>query len=183
MEISSLNVGCGLDPWGDIRVDLSCKFLDWRFRPTILADAHCLPFKDKAFKKTKSSHVLEHLGRPSEALDELTRVTEEEIVLRFPTEKDVFPLVISQVFPFPNFSSLKMAYKTRKKRLHLWIINPNVVVKYLVAKGWDSTYKVNTVSLLTFFEGGRKSKYFKWLTGNSRIRFDYEIVAYRTSLL
>lgn len=87
MEISSLNVGCGLDSWGDVRVDLNCRFPDWCFKPTILADAHYLPFRDGAFKKAKSNHVLEHLRCPSEALDELTRVTKEEIILRFPTER------------------------------------------------------------------------------------------------
>ena len=180
MEISSLNVGCGLDPWGDVRIDLGCEFLDLRFKPTILADAHCLPFRDGAFKKAKSSHVLEHLKCPSKALNELLRVTQEEIVLRFPTEKDIWPLVISQVFPFPNISSLKMAYQTRKRRLHLWILDPNTIAKHFVDNGWNTTSKVNTASLLTFFEGGRKAKYFNWLTRNSRISFDYEIVAHRS---
>jgi hypothetical protein len=177
MEISSLNVGCGLDPWGDVRLDLGCDFLDWHFKPTILADAHYLPFRDGAFKKAKSSHVLEHLKCPSKALNELTRVTQEEIILRFPTEKDSWPMVISRILPFPNISSLKTAYQTRKRRLHLWVIDPKAIVKYFAEKGWDSSCKANTASIFAFFEGGRKAKYFKWLTRNSRIHIDYEIVA------
>jgi hypothetical protein len=180
MEISSLNVGCGLDLWGDVRIDRGCEFLDWRFKPTILADAHYLPFRNGAFKKAKSSHVLEHLKYPVKALNELTRVTQEEIILRFPTEKDIWPLVISRLFPFPHIPSLKMAYQTRKGRLHLWIIDPKAIVKYLARKGWNSAYKANTAAFLTFFEGGRKAKYFKLLT-MSRIRFDYEIVAHRST--
>lgn len=176
MEISSLNVGCGSDQWGDVRMDIGCDFLDFRFKPTILADAHYLPFKNGAFKKAKSSHVLEHLEYPFKALNELTRVTQEEIILRFPTQKDVWPLVISQAFPFPNISSLKMAYQTRKRRLHLWVINPKVIARYLASLGWASDCKVNTASLFTFFEGGRKARYFNWLTANSRIRFGYEMV-------
>ena len=79
MEISSLNVGCGLDSWGDVRVDLDCRFLDWCFKSTKLADANYLPFRDGAFKKAKSNHVRERLRCPSEALDELTRLQKKSL--------------------------------------------------------------------------------------------------------
>ena len=59
--MKSLNVGCGSDTWGDVRVDIASNFLSWHFRPTVLADAHYLPFKDGSFEVVKASHVLEHL--------------------------------------------------------------------------------------------------------------------------
>ena len=176
-KIQNLNVGCGIDSWGDVRVDVSCSFIDLRFKPDILADAHFLPFKDGFFKKVKSHHVLEHLKYPAKALDELTRVSSEEIVLSFPTERDVFPFIITQIFPFPRFSRIKFALETRKNGLHLWIIKPKAVMNFLGNKGWVSTCKRNSFFALTFFGGGRKEKYFRWLTNNFRIAFEYEILA------
>jgi len=39
-----------------------------------------------------------------------------------------------------------MAYQTRKKRLHLWIIDPQGLVKYFDDKSWNSAYKGATFS-------------------------------------
>jgi hypothetical protein len=42
-KMESLNVSCGSDPWGDVRVDVAFRFITMRFKPTVLADAHyCL---------------------------------------------------------------------------------------------------------------------------------------------
>lgn len=73
------------------------------FRPTILADACNLPFKDGSFEVVKASHVLEHLSNPSKALNEILRVATREIVLKFPTGYDVLPWFISNVLPIPTF--------------------------------------------------------------------------------
>jgi hypothetical protein len=61
LEIQSLNIGCGSDPWDDVRVDIAFKFITACFKPTVLADAHYLLFKSGFFKIAKASHVLEHL--------------------------------------------------------------------------------------------------------------------------
>jgi ubiquinone/menaquinone biosynthesis C-methylase UbiE len=148
-----------------------------RFKPTVLADAHYLPFKDGSFKAVKASHVLEHLRNPSKALDEILRVATKDVILSFPTEWDVLPFFVSQIFPIPHFLSLKWVYQTRKKRLHLWVIKPEVIMSYLRNKGWECTCEKNTLSVFPFFEGGRKAKYFKWLTRNFRIPFEYAILA------
>jgi len=58
--MKSLNVGCGSDPWGDLRVNVAFRFITMYFKPTILAAAHYLPFKDGSFV-VKASHVFEHL--------------------------------------------------------------------------------------------------------------------------
>lgn len=181
MEIQSLNVGCGSDLWGDIRVDLAFNFLSMRFRPTLLADAQYLPFKDGSFKVVRASHVLEHLKKPFMAVDELLRVATKEVVLRFPTELDVLPFVFSHVFPIPSFSVLKFSCDTRKKGLHLWIVNPQILITYLRGKGWESSCGKNTYSVFSFFEGGKKAEYFKWLTKHFRIPFEYAILAKKRS--
>ncbi len=179
MKIKSLNVGCGADPWGDVRVDVTFSFLTMSCKPTVLADAHFLPFKDGSFKSVKASHVLEHLKSPSKAIDEILRVSTCDVILSFPTEWDVLPLFIA-----PHRLSFKWAYQTRKNRLHLWIIKPEAVVSYLRVKGWDCTLeKVYPFSIFHFFEGGRKAKYFKWLTKHFRIPFEYSILAKKRSQL
>ncbi len=45
LDVKSLNVGCGSDPWGDVRVDVVFSFITVRFKPAILVEAHYLPFK------------------------------------------------------------------------------------------------------------------------------------------
>ena len=40
----------------------------------VLGDAHHLPFKDRAFEEVASSHLLEHLDDPLQALREMRRV-------------------------------------------------------------------------------------------------------------
>jgi ubiquinone/menaquinone biosynthesis C-methylase UbiE len=162
-------------------VDLSFNFLKWYFRPTVLADAQYLPFKNGCFKVVKSSHVLEHLKNPSKAIDEMLRVATKEIIIRFPTEWDVLPLFITHLLPIPRFSALKMSCQTRKNRLHLWIIAPELVMNHLRDKGWASSCRTNTYSMFAFFEGGRKADHFKWLTKHFRIPFDYAILAKKRS--
>jgi hypothetical protein len=92
LGIKSLNIGCGSDPWGDVRVDVAFNFITAHFKPTILADAHHLPFKNRSFKIVKASHVLEHLKNPFIALDEMLRVTTNELILKFPTERGCYTL-------------------------------------------------------------------------------------------
>lgn len=62
----SLNVGCGGDRWGKVRLDIARNV-----RPTIIADIQHLPFVDNSFDVAKASHVLEHVNNPYEALDEI----------------------------------------------------------------------------------------------------------------
>jgi hypothetical protein len=179
----TLNVGCGIDPWGDVRVDVSCSFIDLACKPDVLADAHALPFRDGVFSKVKSHHVLEHLKYPAIALNELTRVATHELLISFPTEADVFPFIASVLFPIPRFAPLRFAVETRRQRLHLWIVKPKAVMRFLNTRGWSSTCRRNTFFALTFFAGGRKERYFKWLVRTVRIPFEYEILARRISPL
>lgn len=44
-------------------------------RPLIVADAHQLPFQDKAFGYVIASHILEHMDDPARFCSELTRVS------------------------------------------------------------------------------------------------------------
>jgi len=52
----------------------------------IIADAHCLPFKDRCFEVVYSIAVIEHLKRPWVAMDEIARVLRSggHVVLEVP---------------------------------------------------------------------------------------------------
>jgi ubiquinone/menaquinone biosynthesis C-methylase UbiE len=89
MEI--LDVGCGSKPKGDVNVDLLVENDEWkrkvdpkRIPNFIKADAHHLPFKDKAFKTTIMNHTLEHLRDPILAISEIARVTRDEMKVTVP---------------------------------------------------------------------------------------------------
>lgn len=164
--------------WGDVRVDVA-----FDHRPTVLADAHYLPFKDGSFELVKASHLLEHVRNPFNALGEMLRVATKEIILKFPREWDVLPWFISNILPVPSFSALRLAYLTRKRRLHLWIINPKVISEYLKQNGWETCMKRGGICVFATLEAGRKAKYFRWLTKNVRISHEYILIATRNKLI
>jgi len=81
-----LNVGCGCDNWGDIRLDIERYSSRYR-KPTtanIIADVHHLPFRPKVFSHIRCYHVLEHLENPILALQEMKRVCNGIIDLKYP---------------------------------------------------------------------------------------------------
>jgi ubiquinone/menaquinone biosynthesis C-methylase UbiE len=64
-----LNIGCGDDTKGDVRLDL--------FRTgaaNILGNAELLPFKDEAFDKVYERNIFEHMPNPGNHLAEVKRV-------------------------------------------------------------------------------------------------------------
>ena len=142
-----------------------------------MGDACHLPFRNASFRQTKSSHLLEHLPDPLTAIDEIDRVTTEEVILKFPTEKDVTPYFLSSIFPFPNLKMLYLATETRRKKLHIWIINPKTILNYLKRKGWSGICTKGNFCLFTQIGSGRKAKLFEPLLRNARIDFEYIIVA------
>jgi len=64
-----LNLGCGEQTYGDVRVDLYCG------KANLLADVEkSLPFKNDVFDEVYSRHFFEHLRNPSIGLGEMVRV-------------------------------------------------------------------------------------------------------------
>ena len=55
-----------------------------RYHLEIICDIHHLPFQNKAFQFTHSSHTLEHVINPAIALSELQRVTIKKAVIIIP---------------------------------------------------------------------------------------------------
>jgi len=64
-----LNLGCGEQTYGDVRIDL------YRGGANLLADVEkSLPFKSDVFDEVYSRHVFEHLRNPSLVLSEMVRM-------------------------------------------------------------------------------------------------------------
>jgi ubiquinone/menaquinone biosynthesis C-methylase UbiE len=160
--MESLNVGCGGDPWGEVRLDINRDV-----KPTVLADAHFLPFVNGSFDLVLSSHCLEHLNQPLQALNEIMRVTCRKIVLRFPTEE-----AERWLFLF---------FRLRRAPSHKWIIKSEVIISCLKMNDWQiETWEKGGMRLFISFETGRKAKYLRWLTKHwfeTRLPWQHIIVA------
>lgn len=92
--MTSLDVGCGFFPKGDVNIDLFVEPSTHRVETTALpikhipnfvkADAEHLPFPDNFFDLVYSSHFIEHTPHPERCLDEMVRVTQSKVKLWFP---------------------------------------------------------------------------------------------------
>jgi len=96
-KMMKLNVGCGSDFWGDIRLDVTFSHPFIKIVANILGDAQCLPFRDKVFQETRCFHVLEHIEDPLKAFRELRRVTYGSIQIRVPINH-LFSFLIEAVW-------------------------------------------------------------------------------------
>lgn len=159
MEVAkpTLNVGCGPDNWGDIRVDVDFRTQTGTLsKLNIRADAHFLPFTDKAFSFVRCWHVLEHLKDPNLALSEIRRVAVSGNI-RFPVG-DGFKLeLVRNALALTSYRQWRvavkgmiLAYQTRRRRLHLWVLKP-------VGR---SAHR-NSFVLFPFLLSGRKSRAFR----------------------
>ena len=120
--------------------------------PDVLADAHNLPFREKAFEFTRCWHVLEHLQNPHQALREIRRVSDHADI-RFPYDDGLKREAIwgiSILHPWIFWGAMK----TRIIHAHLWIIRPE-------ALGEGYHVKLNYHRL--FVPIGKKAKYFRRL--------------------
>lgn len=94
-----LDVGCGITPLGDVNCDISLKDNGVRsgsskahklpIQPKtidnfVICSAEKLPFRDSAFQKSVSRHVIEHLDHPIQMLKEIIRVTSNIIEIYCP---------------------------------------------------------------------------------------------------
>jgi hypothetical protein len=117
----TLNLGCGPDDWGDVRVDIDSKTQTGvASKFNIRADAHMLPFRDRAFSYGRCWHVLEHVEKPAQVISELQRTCIEGS-MRFPVDEGYYmQMMIGAIsLDWPLFIN---AYRTMKRRAHKWII-------------------------------------------------------------
>ena len=75
-----LNLGCGDDFRGDIRIDINPN----KKGVNLVADAHCIPLRDKIVDGILCKSVLEHLLNPFKGLLEMQRVSKNNILVIVP---------------------------------------------------------------------------------------------------
>jgi len=110
----TLDVGCGEHPVGVVNCDLfigktpHAKDYIKKTEYFVRCDASHLPFRDKSFSIVHSSHLLEHLLQPYEALREFRRVTKHIVYLRLPNSALRFKQHDCHVFAwdYNTFSNL-----------------------------------------------------------------------------
>ena len=124
-----LNVGCGDNIYGDIRIDIQPKK-----GVNLIADAHFIPLRDKTIKIVHARSVLEHLISPMRSLIEMKRVARERILIIV-----------------PNVLNLRRILKTLRNPLS------SVNRKTLHLQGWDAIefkHLVNIVDGLEIYRIG-----------------------------
>ncbi len=87
MKFGILDVACGIDPEGDVNIDIVNVVEEYGHRPGrfIVAAAQHLPFRDKSFEEARCNDLIEHLEDEEIAavLNELNRVA-DRVVIKVP---------------------------------------------------------------------------------------------------
>ncbi len=147
-----LNVGCGGDPFGDVRVDMSR-----RGTANVIASAEYLPFANKSFLLVRCWHVLEHCKRPQRALDEAMRVA-LEVNARFPYRYDRVPWVLSWLSTFSP-GGVRGGFREIWLDLSTKTVHPNDPMRHRWMVRPFGRTKLNGVPFPSFFTRGRKANH------------------------
>ena len=136
-----LDVGSGANPKGDVNCDLYIgrkKHAFYKVRKAknfIRCDAHHLPFRDNAFNIVHSSHLLEHLKHPAQALEEMKRVTKKTVYLQVP-DSSKHPIQISYHIYGWDFGTFTNLLKTIFPEVEIYSTNKGVVHGRILNRLW-----------------------------------------------
>jgi len=131
-----LNVGCGSDSRGDVRLDIQKTEA-----ANILADAQFLPFRSKVFDFVFSLSVLEHIPSWSQALQEILRVSRGRVLLEVPLNSDLRKTEFLRLL-FPTLKNLRLFFSMpRRARETLWQMNPIFLLNYMRKSGFAGMYE------------------------------------------
>jgi len=137
-----LNVGCGTDTWGDVRLDIDRNYWRWKKHSiNIFADARFLPFVDKCFDELRAFHVLEHIGDWKQALHEFCRVS-KKLCIEVPKEPCILNIWWEDIK-----LRMRVFLKLEKKCLygrHLWEFDPETLTLFLRNLGFNKI-KIQTI--------------------------------------
>jgi SAM-dependent methyltransferase len=88
-----LDVGCGVNPRGDVNVDFvrGGDYGQYRTRADVIASAESLPFRDESFDCVHFHGLLHHLRNPESGWKEILRVTRDIVVGVEPNYNLIFP--------------------------------------------------------------------------------------------
>lgn len=147
--MTTINIGCGSNTWGDIRVDYKRKpreyyLLGEESTANLIADAQHLPFMDKCFAELKASHVLEHVENWRKALIEWCRVS-NKVNITFPTNSNSAIITLKCFFENWDLSRISNLLPNNVNTLmklreqiteHLWQLDVNSVASVLLSNGF-----------------------------------------------
>lgn len=175
----NLNVGCGYDEWGDVRLDISRFYHRRKVKLNVCGDAQNLPFRDKAFEKTKALHILEHLPNWKATIREWCRVTSKEVEIEVPVDPGfVNRQIYTEILSLTIRSLYNLRILPRRRREHLWKFKPQVIASELKKQGFEAQFELKTIPFVKVLSHGRKSELlpFKILSRKLRIKFAYKTV-------
>lgn len=147
----TINIGCGSDTWGDIRLDYAKKpkeyYLTGESSANLIADAQHLPFMDKCFSELRAFHVLEHIRNWKKALKEWCRVS-VKVRIKVPTNSNSAIIFMKSLLQNIDLYQINRIPKNFKSMLrlkeqyneHLWQIEPKGVVSMI--KGYGLAHSV-----------------------------------------
>ncbi len=101
-----LNLGCGADMRGEIRIDINPD----RVGLNLIGDAHYLPIRDRVINDVFCKSVLEHLKNPFKGLSEMKRVSKNRIIVIVPNVYHWNRIMRSLITPYQA---------TNRETLHL----------------------------------------------------------------
>ncbi len=104
-------------------------------RPLIVADAHNLPFKDKAFDYVIASHIIEHMDDPVRFCQELTRVSKRGFIAS-PTE-------LAEHMFYWSFHKWYVNKEVSPVKGDKLILHPKVNVPNIFGELFDYLYEYN----------------------------------------
>jgi len=178
-SLTTLNVGCGQDDWGEVRVDVDYETQTHvESKLNVRADAHHLPFRDSAFSFGRCWHVLEHLDNPTQVLFELWR-TCEKFDVRFPVDDGYYMQMIIGILNL-DFQMFRRAFSTMRGHFHIWRIGPAFVERSL--RGQTEYSLISSTISDRFISypaprillSGRKSRLFRRLFKTPIRKYFYE---------
>jgi len=178
-----LNVGCGANTWGDVRLDVVRDY--WltkgKSAVNIIADAQHMPFRDKCFDELRLHHVLEHIPNWKKALSECCRVAGKLSII-IPIDSYIPRLEWHHIPPFlyslPTLGYFRYLLQIpRRTREHLWQFDINKLTSTLRTLGLSNIHTQVIYDPL-FIASGQKGKPFVRLFQRFKKPSEWRIIAF-----
>lgn len=180
--METLNIGCGYDQWGDVRLDINKKYHGRKVNLNIRADAQVLPFRNKSFMKLRASHILEHLVNWEKALEEWCRVTRDQIEIEIPTDPGfVNRYTYLELFRPGTLWLHHLLLLPKRRREHLWKFTPEVVATCLQKHQFRTRIRVRKLPLFGFLTYRKIARFLpvKVLNEKTQVGYTYGIRGFR----
>ena len=164
--MTTMNLGCGPDSWGDVRVDIDFMTQTGiKSKLNLRADAQQLPFRDNVFSTCRCWHVVEHAADPLKVFREVRR-TSQFSSLRFPVDEGYYKQILLGLIGL-DWNMFINGYRTLRTRAHRWIIRSSSARRtdrFIEFPRW-----------LVILRHGRKGRLFARYFRPLRFYYEFEI--------